>query len=298
MNTAQHRRQFLRHVSAALATTALAPAVFGADHKRGIQKAIMWGTVGVKGSVLEKMKLVKEAGFAGVEPNGGMNREEVVAALKETGLKAASVCCHTHWAKPLSAPDEATRKVGFDGLVLSLNDAKTYGATSVLLVPGVAKNGVSYEDCFARSVAEIKKAVPVAKDAGVKIAIENVWNDFITKPQQAVDFLDAINSEWVGWHFDIGNVGRYSPAEEWIPLIGKRILKLHIKEYSTRLRDEKGAGAGFGVKFLEGTNNWPAIMAALDKIGYAGWGIAEQGGGGSPEGLKDLSDRMTKIFAA
>ena len=292
------RRQFVHTLATVTAAASLAPAARAAGKEREIKKAIMWGTVGVKGSVLEKMKLVKEAGFVGVEPNGGMNREEVVAALKETGLKAASVCCHTHWAKPLSAPDDATRKVGLDGLILSLEDAKTYGATSVLLVPGVAKNGVTYEDCFARSVAEIKKAVPVAKDTGVKIAIENVWNDFITKPQQAADFLDAINSEWVGWHFDIGNVGRYSPAEEWIPVIGKRILKLHIKEYSTKLRDEKGAGAGFGVKFLEGTNNWPAIMAALDKIGYSGWGIAEQGGGGSPEGLKDLSDRMTKIFAS
>ncbi len=292
------RRQFVHTLATTAAVAGLAPAALADGKQREIKKAIMWGTVGVKGSVLEKMKLVKEAGFVGVEPNGGMNREEVMAALKETGLKAASVCCHTHWAKPLSAPDEATRKVGLDGLVLSLQDAQAYGATSVLLVPGVARNGVSYEDCFARSVAEIKKAVPVAKDTGVKIAIENVWNDFIIKPQQAVDFLDAINSEWVGWHFDIGNVGRYSPAEEWIPVIGKRILKLHIKEYSTKLRDEKGAGAGFGVKFLEGTNNWPAIMAALDKIGYAGWGIAEQGGGGTPEGLKNLSDRMTKIFAS
>lgn len=298
MNTVQHRRHFLRQVGTALTAAAVTPALLAASKPRGIQKAIMWGTVGVKGSVLEKMQLVKAAGFTGVEPNGGMNREEVVAALKETGLKAASVCCHTHWAKPLSAPDEATRKVGLDGLTLSLQDAKAYGATSVLLVPGVVKSGVNYDECFARSVAEIKKAVPVAKDTGVKIAIENVWNDFIIKPQQAVDFLDAINSEWVGWHFDIGNVGRYSPAEEWIPVIGKRILKLHIKEYSTKLRDEKGAGAGFGVNFLEGTNNWPAIMAALDKLGYSGWGIAEQRGGGSPEGLKDLSDRMTRIFAS
>ncbi len=297
-NTALDRRSFLKLASAAAAAAALTPAAFAAEKKRGIEKAIMWGTVGVKGSVLEKMKLVKEAGFTGVEPNGGMSREDVVAALKETGLKAASVCCHTHWAKPLSAPDDATRKVGYDGLVLSLQDAKEYGATSVLLVPGVVSDKVTYDECFQRCVAEIKKTVPVAKDLGVKIAIENVWNNFVTKPQQAVDLLDAINSEWVGWHFDIGNVGRYSPAEEWIPVIGKRILKLHIKEYSTKLRDEKGAGAGFGVKFLEGTNNWPAIMAALDKIGYTGWGIAEQGGGGTPEGLKDLSDRMTKIFAS
>ncbi|MEN9574851.1 MAG: hypothetical protein RL514_2706 [Verrucomicrobiota bacterium] len=290
------RRHFTQTLAAATAT--LAAGAHAAAQPRTIEKAIMWGTVGVKGSVLEKMKLVKEAGFTGVEPNGGMSREDVVAALKETGLKAASVCCHTHWAKPLSAPDETTRKVGYDGLVLSLQDAKAYGATSVLLVPGVVNDKVTYEDCFQRCVAEIKKTVPVAKDLGVKIAIENVWNNFVTKPQQAVDLLDAINSEWVGWHFDIGNVGRYSPAEEWIPVIGKRILKLHIKEYSTKLRDEKGPGAGFGVKFLEGTNNWPAVMAALDKIGYSGWGIAEQGGGGSPEGLKDLSDRMTKIFAS
>ncbi len=298
MNTT--RRQFLATSATFAAGTLVTPSLFAdkAISKRAIKKAIMWGTVGVKGNVLEKMKLVKAAGFEGVEPNGGMDRADVIAAMKETGLTAASVCCHTHWAKPLSAAEEPTRRVGFQGLVLSMEDAKAYGATSVLLVPGVVNEKVNYDDCFKRCVAEIKKAVPVAKDLGVKIAIENVWNNFVIKPQQAVDLLDAINSEWVGWHFDIGNVGRYSPAEEWIPVIGKRILKLHIKEYSTKLRDEKGPGAGFGVKFLEGTNNWPAIMAALDKIGYTGWGIAEQGGGGSPEGLKDLSDRMTKIFAS
>ncbi|MSR67016.1 MAG: sugar phosphate isomerase/epimerase [Pedosphaera sp.] len=296
-----NRRHFIQltATAATAATTTTAPTLFAADKKdRAIKKAIMWGTVGVKGNVLEKMKLVKAAGFTGVEPNGGMNREDVVAALKETGLLAASVCCHTHWARPLSAAEEPTRKVGYDGLVLSMEDAKAYGATSVLLVPGVVTDKVNYDDCFKRCVAEIKKAAKVAADLGVKIAIENVWNDFVTKPQQAVDLLDAINSEWVGWHFDIGNVGRYSPAEEWIPVLGKRILKLHIKEFDTRKMTPANPGAGFGAKFLEGNNNWPAIMAALDKAGYTGWGIAEQGGGGSPEGLKDLSDRMTKIFAS
>lgn len=293
------RRHFLQ-TTAVASLAALAPrAVFSAPGKqRDLKKAIMWSTVGVKGSVLEKMKLVKAAGFVGVEPMGGMDRAEVKAALAETGLKAASVCCHTHWAKPLSAPDEATRQIGLDGLILSLHDAQAYGATSVLLVPGVARKGVSYDECFERSVKEIKKAIPAAKETGVKIAIENVWNDFITTPKQADDFLKAINSEWVGWHFDIGNVGRYSPAEEWIPVLGKRILKLHIKEFNTKTMTPENLGKGFGSKFLEGTNNWPAIMAALDKIGYSGWGIAEQGGGSTPEGLQDLSDRMTKIFGS
>ena len=248
--------------------------------------------------VLEKMKQVKEAGFAGVEPNSHMNQEEVIAALKETGLKAASVCCSTHWNLTLSHPSDDTRAKGLEGLLQSLRDAKAYGATSVLLVPGVVNNNVTYEQCFERSVEQIKKAIPTAKECGVKIAIENVWNNFITKPQQADDFLKAINSEWVGWHFDIGNVGRYSPAEEWIPVIGKRILKLHIKEYSRKKRDKEGPYAGFNVPFNEGDNDWPTVMAAIDEVGYTGWGIAEQGGGNSLEGLKTLAAGMDKIFAS
>ena len=298
MNTTHHRREFLKIAGGALAAATLVPADLFAAKKRGIKKAIMFATVGVKGTVLEKFQAIKEAGFAGVEPMGAMDQKEVIEAFAATGLKAASVCCHAHWAKPLSDPNPEARKIGYDGLIQTLQDAKAYGATSVLLVPGVVNDRVSYDECFKRSVEEIKRAAPIAGDLGVKIAIENVWNNFITKPQQAVDFLDAINSPHVGWHFDIGNVGRYSPAETWIPVIGKRILKLHIKEFDTKQMTPENPGKGFAAKFLEGTNDWPAIMKALDKIGYAGWGIAEQGGGGSPEGLKDLSDRMTTIFAS
>lgn len=299
MKTTLPRREFLKAGGALAATALTSTELFAAEGKqRGIKKAIMWGTVGVKGTVLEKMKLVKEAGFEGVEPNSHMDQQEVLAAMKETGLKAASVCCGTHWNLTLSHPSIDTRTRGLMGLVQSLLDARAYGATSVLLVPGVVNDQIGYDECFRNSVAEIKKAVPVAKDLGVKIAIENVWNNFITTPQQAVDFLDAINSPYVEWHFDIGNVGRYSPAETWIPVIGKRILKLHIKEFDTKQMTPENPGKGFSAKFLEGTNDWPAIMKALDKIGYDGWGIAEQTGGGTPEGLKDLSDRMTKIFAS
>jgi L-ribulose-5-phosphate 3-epimerase len=134
---------------------ALGPHGYCAAPKRNLRKAIMYSTIGVKGSVLGKFRAMKEAGFEGVEPMGGMKREEVMAAFKETGLQAASVCCHTHWEKPLSAPDEATRKVGLDGLVTSLHDAKAYGAGSVLLVPGVARNGVTYRECFDRWRARI-----------------------------------------------------------------------------------------------------------------------------------------------
>src|SRR6188472_3032667 len=149
-----NRRSFLKITVGAAAMVALGPNGYSAAPKRNLRKAIMYSTIGVKGSVLEQFRAMKEAGFEGVEPMGGMKRDEVIAAFKETGLEAASVCCHTHWEKPLSAADESTRKIGFDGFVLSLHDAQAYGASSVLLVPGVARDGVTYQQCFERSIAE------------------------------------------------------------------------------------------------------------------------------------------------
>jgi L-ribulose-5-phosphate 3-epimerase len=293
-----NRRSFLAiTMGGTAAAVLLSPA--SAAPNRKLRKAIMHSTIGVKGSVLEKYRVMKEAGFEGVEPMGGMNREEVLAALKETGLQAASVCCHTHWQKPLSAPDEATRKIGFDGLVQSLQDAKAYGASSVLLVPGVARDGVTYQQCLERSIAEIKKAIPVARGAGVKISIENVGNNFIMSPEQAIEYLDAINSEWVGWHFDIGNAGRVGPAERWINLLGKRIVRIHVKDFSAK-PTPPGARAGGRPKLLDGDTNWPAVMKALDDAGYSGWAISEQPADQASdlESAGDLVRRMDRIFTS
>jgi len=293
-----NRRCFLKVAASAAASATLLPAAHSAPSGRNLRKAIMYSTIGLKGSVLEKFRVMKEAGFEGVEPMGGMDRAEVLAAFKTTGLRAASVCCHTHWLKPLSAPDEATRRIGLDGLMLSLRDAQAYGAASVLLVPGVARNGVSYQQCFERSIVEIRKAIPVAKETGVKIAVENVGNNFIVSPEQAIEYLDAINSEWVGWHFDIGNAGRVGPAERWIQVIGKRIVRLHVKDYSAHAADP--AARADRPKLLEGDTNWPAVMNALDRAGYQGWAISEQPSNQTAdvETARDLVQRMDKIFAS
>ena len=127
------------------------------------------------------------------------------------------------------------------------------------------------------------------------MAIENVWNDFITKVDQAMAYLDAIDSPMVGWHFDIGNVVRFSPPETWIPVLGKRILKLHVKECG-KLKPNNG----FGVCFLEGDNHWPAIMKALDETGYAGWGITEQPGEQTKDAanLKKFSELLDRVLAS
>src|SRR5262249_12356062 len=98
------RREFLQKSAAVIALAGLGPAdVMAAESEQGkrpIRKAIMWGTVGVKGSVAEKMKAVKAAGFEGVEMSSHMNQDEVVRARDEAGLIIPSVCGAYHWDKP------------------------------------------------------------------------------------------------------------------------------------------------------------------------------------------------------
>ena len=297
------RREFLTTSALAVAGAAsfTLTSLFAADEKpkRQLKKAIMWSTIGYKGTVLEKCRAVKAAGFEGVELMSHMKQDEVMAALDDTGLKAASVCGALHWSKPLSHPDEKVRAEGLAGLKQALRDAKLYGATSVLLVPGVAREGVTYEQCWDRSIAEIRNAIPVCEETGVKIAIENVGNNFLMKPEQAKQYLEAINDPWVGFHFDIGNHVRYGASEEWIKVLGKQILKLHIKDYSTKPAAD-GKAPGSNVKLLEGDNNWPVIMRELDRIGYQGWAITEQPGNQTKdaESLKEFSERLSRLLAS
>ena len=303
MKSYQTRRDFLKRGSATLALAVVGEQLFAAGKpsaaaaNRPIKKAIMWGTIGFKGSIAEKMHAVQEAGFEGVEMMSHMNVEEVLKARDGAGLEIPSVCCAHHWSKPLSDRDPKIREEGLESLKQSLRDARRYGASSVLLVPAVVKKEVSYTDAYTRSQAEIRKAVPLAEELGVKIAIENVWNSFLLSPLEAARYVDEFKSPAVGWHFDVGNIINSGWPEQWIRVLGKRIQKLHIKEFSRAKRDKEGLWRGFDVPLLEGDNDWPAVVQALDEVGYRGWAITEQGGGDTLAGLKDLARRLEKILS-
>lgn len=298
-----NRRSFLRSTAAlaALAPLAAHAATTPAKPagKRPLKKGFMFGTLGSPTarslSVQQRFQLLKEAGFDGVEVASAMDQKEVLAARDAVGLEIPSVVISTHWAKPLTHPSESERKVGLEGLLQGLKDAKAYGAKSVLLVPGVVNKDVSYTDAYTRSIAEIKKAIPLAESLGVAIAIENVWNAFLMSPLEAAAYVDGFKSPMVKWHFDVGNVINTGWPQHWVEALGKRIAAVHVKEFSRKLRDEKGPRAGFQVELLAGDSDWPQVMAALDKIPYSGWMISEQY---RPPGLTDaawLSGVATKM---
>jgi hexulose-6-phosphate isomerase len=211
-------------------------------------------------------------------------------------MKVHSVCDSKHWKLLLSSPDPKVREEGVEALKVAIEDARVFGADAVLLVPGRVTDLVSYDECWNRSVEEIKKAIPVAEKSNVIIAVENVWNNFLLSPMEAAEYIDQFGSAYVGAYFDCGNILAYGWPEQWIKILGKRIAKVHVKEYSRKIADEQGRSAGFKVKLREGDVNWTAVMNALDATGYKGWASIEMPGGNTPEGLKDLCDRMKLIL--
>ncbi len=293
-----NRRTFLHATlaSAALATLGRSQvATPGSPVKLAVNLFMVKDEV----SVADKFRIIRDAGFQGVELNrpDAIDVSEVLAAKKATGLEIAGVTCSTHWGKPLTHQDPAIREQGMRGLKLALQEAGELGCPRLLLVPGVVSREVSYADAYTRSQAAIREAIPAAEKAGVKIGIENVWNQFLLSPLEAARFVDEIGSLWVGWHFDIGNVVTFGWPEHWIRTLGPRIINVHVKEYSRKKRDEEGMGKGFGAELGEGDVDWPAVTKALTEIGYDGWKIAEVNGGGADR-LKFLFERMSKLLTS
>ncbi len=265
-----------------------------------IKKSLKFGMVQEDLSVMEKFRLLKDIGFDGVEldsPND-LNKEEILEAKNVTGLLIPGVVNSLHWAKPLSHPNPDVRAECVESMVTALKDCRDYGGDTVLLVAGKVDAGTSYDEAWDRSIGEIRKLLPVAEDTGVKIAIENVWNNFLISPLEAARYIDEFDHPMIGWYFDVGNIVRYGWPEHWIKILGRRILKLDIKEYSRKKQQEEGIGKGFDVELGEGDCNWPVVMDALEEIRYeGGWGSAEVRGGDRHR-LQDIADRMDLIFAS
>lgn len=296
-----NRRSFLTSLAAASVPLVLhAQDAAPAKKRPHLKKAVNLGMLKIQGSVEDKFKTIKDAGFDGIELNLPDDQWDVPLLEKAkaaSGLEIAGIICTTHWAQPLSSPKPEVRERTARALQLALEQGGQLGCPSVLLVPGTVEKDVTYEQCWERSIEGIKRCIPAAEKAKCVIAVENVWNRFINEPVAAKRFLEEINHPLVGWHFDIGNCVTFGWPEHWVRTLGKKhVRNLHIKEYSRKKRDKEGPGAGFGVELLEGDNDWPAVMKALDEIGYAGWGILEVGGGDVAR-LKDLAARTDRIYA-
>lgn len=189
----------------------------------------------------------------------------------EVGVQIPSIATVLPFMYPLSASDSDTRQKGIDIVRTCLVFGEILGADAVLVVPGVVTPDVSYDAALARVRESLTELVPAAEETGVTLALENVWNQAFLSPLEFRDFIDSFDSEYVGAYFDVGNILRTGYGEHWIRILGDRLSKVHFCNF----RGEVGNITGFTRHLLDGDVNWPAIMAALDEVGYDDWVTTE-----------------------
>jgi L-ribulose-5-phosphate 3-epimerase len=247
-----------------------------------IRKGVGWGMIDPSLSVEDRFRLAKDVGFEGVEVSRHMREPEpepqvLTRASEKVGIPIHGVVNGTH-------PD----------LEAAIDDAATYGATTVLHVARTDPD-TPYMENYRRTQELIRAAIPHAEEKKVKILVENVWATFLIEPLTMARYIDELGSPWVKAYFDVGNVMRWGYPQHWIEVLGQRIDKIHLKEYSLKVAMKEGMGKGFDFPMGQGDINWARVREELKKIGFQGWATAEVPGGDRQK-LADISTQMDHVL--
>jgi len=286
------RRGFLESAAAVAAVAALGPRE--AKAAGGMKKALYVSMLPEKLPYRERFQMALDAGFQGIEVGTITDpkvADEVKAAAASTGLKIHSVMNAAHWRFPLSSADPQIVAKSVAGMEASLRNAQLWGADSVLLVPAVVNPETSYQDAWTRSQKVVKeRLLPLATELKVVIGMEEVWNKFLLSPLEMARYVDEFASPWVMAYLDVGNMVFYGYPQDWIRTLGKRIHRVHLKDF--RVHEEKLDWRNLG----EGAIDWPEVRKAFAEVGYEGWVTAELEGGDAAY-LKDVAGRIDRFLA-
>ena len=285
-----NRRTFLQTTGAAatFATAGTSGLHAAEEARKGEFRGRIYKSVKYGGRVnMKRLKALKELGFDGVEGSApGMDIEGLKKACAEVGLPMHGVVYNKHWKMRLSSPESEVREIGRKGLEDAIRESKAVGGSSVLLVPGAVKGDKENHDhVWERSITEIRKVLPLASHLGIRVLIETVWNGFCYKPEQFRDYIDAIDSPWVGAYYDIGNMQKFAPSHEWIRVLGSRTVKLDVKDW--------GVKNGF-CRLGQGDVDWKQVRRELSKIDFSGW-VTREGSDGGDDKTAALMDELLDL---
>lgn len=297
------RREFI--AKSTLATGVATGLLSGLDQstaaltvpKRSFWKSLKFGMIhGENLTIDERFAIAKNAGFQAVEPNSigsDVQLLEFSKASEKHDIYIDALVCSTHWRHPLSDANPEVYNITMNDMRTCMKNIKELGGDMVLLVPAVVKPHTSYQDAWTRSVERVKILAEEAERLGITIGIENVWNKFLLSPIEAAAFIDEIDSKYVNFWFDVGNVVQFGYPEDWIRTLGHRIGRVDIKDF-------KRKGNSF-CKLTEGDVDWPEVMRAFDEIGF-GHSIhhpvvfAAEVGGGDEAYLREYVSKPMSSF--
>ncbi len=254
------------------------------------QKSVMFTMLPESLGLEDRFRLAKEVGFAGVEvPPVGTEQEAgaMRAAAEKAGIRLHSVI-YGGWEAPLSSPDPAVVEQGMEHARNALQSAKWVGADDILLVPAIVNAKTRYVEAYTRSQKQVRNLLPTAEKLGVMILIEEVWNNFLLSPLEFARYIDEFHHPLIQAYFDVGNVVVFGWPEDWIRTLGKRIKKVHLKDFKRDTRQF--------VNLRDGDVNWPEVRRAFTEVGFTGFMNTELSGGNEAY-LRDVSARVDAILA-
>ena len=290
------RRSFLQN---AAALTVMSPIAGHAKGPLPIHMAVEYSMLPENLSIAQRFQLAKDCGYEQIECPTEADQataEEMRAASEKFGLPIHSVMNMDHWKYPFTSSDPAVVEKSLEGARTSIRNAHLWGASTVLLVPGVVNAQTSYKDAYVRSQAAVRKLIPLAEELNVILALEEVWNKFLLSPLEFAHYIDEYNSRHVRAYFDVGNVVLYGYPQDWIRTLGKRIVKLHIKDFTFQRGKGGGDSIARWVSPGDGDIDWIAVHAALEEIGYQGTATLELNSGDA-DYLKDMRRRFALILS-
>lgn len=249
-----------------------------------MKKALNAWTVPAQVSFEELFQKLSAAGYDGVELNldreaggHGLTMETTqlqTAEIKELSqtynLPVHSISSSLYTAETLGSDDPACRKQGQDILRKQLELASALGADGILVVPGGVSDQRSLTQAWDNCLESLSALKGEILQSGIKVGVENVWNGFFLSPRDMADFIDTLGCPSIGAYFDVGNVEIFSNPQDWIEILGSRIVKVHVKDFARTTTN-----AGHFVNLLEGSIDWAKVKAALDAAGYQGYLTAE-----------------------
>lgn len=239
-------------------------------------------------SIAECIELAKKSGFDGIElalnETGPLSLEssdeEIMGyrkAADEIGIEISSLATGLYWSYSLTSNNIDIQKKAKEIVRKQIDFAGLLGVDTILVVPGAVGVDfipdceiVDYDVAYKRALAALKELVGYAEIREITIGVENVWNKFLLSPLEMRSFIDSVGSDYVGAYLDVGNVVYSGYPEHWIKILGKRIRKVHFKDY----RKDVGSVAGF-VDLLSGDVNYPAVINELENTGYNSYVTAE-----------------------
>jgi sugar phosphate isomerase/epimerase len=222
----------------------------------------------------ETLARIAAAGYDGVELPGEPGRwrpAELRRWLGDHGLApvALTASCMTETERDLAHPDPRIRSVAVDYVRRCLGLGAEIGAPLVqMLASGEPRLApiATREAEWAWSVAGMQAAAREAERAGVRIAVEplNRYEAYlVTSAAEALAYLDAVGSPWVGMTLDLFHANIEEPdVAASIRAAGARLWHVQVADTTRR-------GLGHGHLDLG------AVTTALAGIDYGGAIVVE-----------------------